>query len=81
MNKTQEGVMKKENEYDIDLICRYCEHSTELSCSDDVLCDKKGVVSAGYKCRYFAFDALKLDPKRAPKMPMLDYVDIDAKDE
>ena len=73
--------MKKETEYEIDEICRYCEHSTELSCTDDVICKKRGVVSAGYKCRYFAFDALRLDPKRQKTPPTLDYVDIDGSDD
>ena len=69
--------MKKDVKYDIDEICRYCEHSALLSGGDDVLCDKKGVVAATHKCKYFTLDVIKLEPKRQKNVPAFEYVDID----
>lgn len=72
--------MKKDAKYDIDEICRYCEHSSLLCGNDDVLCEKKGVVSPTYKCKYFAVDVIKLEPKRLRDVPSFDFVDIDGED-
>ena len=47
--------------------CNYCVHGTKLN-EDQVLCMKKGVVSADGKCRKFRYDPCKRIPPR-PKMP------------
>ena len=64
----------------IDRICKYCEHSTEISVSEEVLCSKKGVVSPDYICRKFIYDPFK----RIPRRPSLDtssfeYITLDGK--
>lgn len=69
--------MKEKIEYDIDRICRYCEHSSLLCDCENVLCDKKGVVSADYKCSRFAIDVMRIEPKRTKQIAPLEYVDIE----
>ena len=56
---------RKEN--DIDEICAYCEHSVVINESSVCVCKHKGVVRADDRCRRFALDLLKLQPR--PKMP------------
>lgn len=45
-------------------ICALCEYGTQLQNVNHVLCRKKGVVMATYKCRKFSYDPLKREPKR-----------------
>ena len=45
-------------------VCALCEHGTQLQNVNHVLCRKKGVVLATYRCRKFAYDPLKREPKR-----------------
>jgi hypothetical protein len=47
---------------EIEKYCAYCEHSVPTYDKDRVLCDKKGIVSGGYKCRRFSYDPLKRTP-------------------
>lgn len=50
-------------------MCRYCEYGCRYSARDNtVLCEKKGVVSAGYKCGRFRYDPLKRVPRTAPEL-------------
>lgn len=46
--------------------CVYCARSRALS-EDQVVCDKKGVMSAGSHCRAFKYDPLKRVPPRPVK--------------
>ena len=46
--------------------CIYCSRSRPLS-EDQVVCDKKGVLSAGSHCRSFQYDPLKRIPPRPAK--------------
>ena len=46
--------------------CSYCSRSRSLS-KDQVVCDKKGVISAGASCRAFRYDPLKRTPPRPAK--------------
>ncbi len=48
--------------------CTYCAHGTAMG-TDQVLCWKKGAVSAFYGCRKFRYDPCKRIP---PKMKALD---------
>ena len=68
----------KERNADLDMICRTCEHAELLVDSDVVLCDKKGIVSAGGHCRKFIYDALKREPPKKVKIEEHEYIDIDA---
>lgn len=49
--------------------CAYCARGSELA-DGQVICLKKGVVSAGYSCRAFRYDPLKRTP---PKPAALDF--------
>lgn len=43
--------------------CAYCKRGTALN-EEQVVCLKKGVVSAGGRCRGFRYDPLKRVPPR-----------------
>ncbi len=46
--------------------CAYCARGTDLA-DGQVICLKKGVVSAGYACRAFRYDPLKRIPPKPVK--------------
>lgn len=49
--------------------CRYCEAGCGFSAVDGtVLCEKKGVVAADYRCRHYRYDPLKREPKRRARV-------------
>lgn len=49
----------------IEPACKYCELSMQvLEPSGDVLCEKRGIVSANYHCRKYIYDPLKRIPRR-----------------
>ena len=50
----------------IDPRCVYCARSRPLD-EEQVVCDKKGVMSAGSHCRSFRYDPLKRVPPRPAK--------------
>ena len=47
--------------------CVYCVHGRALS-EEQVVCPKKGVMSAGSHCRAFKYDPLKRTPPRPAKL-------------
>ena len=47
---------------EINKVCAYCEKATLLHDGENVLCESKGVVCAGYKCRKFVYDPIKRKP-------------------
>lgn len=47
--------------------CTYCTRSRALS-DEQIVCDKKGVMSAGSSCRAFQYDPLKRVPPRPVKV-------------
>lgn len=49
--------------------CSYCLHGTAMD-NDQILCVKRGVVSAYYSCRKFRYNPCKRIP---PKMKALDW--------
>ena len=49
--------------------CSYCQHGTAME-DDQILCAKRGVVSAYYSCRKFRYNPCKRIP---PKMKALDF--------
>lgn len=56
--------------------CSYCQHGTPMD-EEQILCSKRGVVSANYSCRKFRYNPCKRIP---PKMKALDlekYQDAD----
>lgn len=56
--------------------CAYCARSRALS-EDQVVCDKKGVMSAGSQCRAFKYDPLKRVPPRPVKADFTKLKDED----
>ena len=48
--------------------CTYCQRGTAME-NDQILCSKRGVVSAYYSCRKFRYEPYKRVP---PKMKALD---------
>ena len=64
------GHIKKQKP-EIDRLCKYCELAASLKNPDEMLCAKKGVVSAGYHCHAFRYDPLKRDPGAQPKIAPL----------
>ena len=56
--------MKSGHKNEIEKYCAYCEHSIPTYEKERVLCDKKGVVSGGYKCRRFSYDPQKRTPAK-----------------
>lgn len=51
---------------DIDPMCIYCIHSSELSL-DQIACVKKGIKSPTDNCRQFRYDPLRRVPPRPKK--------------
>lgn len=66
---------KKDSE--IEKICAMCEMSQKIFDEDNVLCRKRGIVSATGYCKKFVYDVLKRVPPKSPKVPPLRYIDID----
>ena len=56
--------------------CAYCAHGKPLG-EDQIVCPKKGVMSAGSHCRSFRYDPLLHTPPRPAKMAGLNLDDED----
>lgn len=56
--------------------CVYCSHGRTLS-DEQVVCPKKGVMSAGSHCRSFRYDPLKRVPPRPAKLATSSVSDRD----
>ena len=63
--------------YDIDKICANCELSRPVYDDGYVICEKRGVVYAAYRCRRFSYDLLKRDPKRMRISRDIDTIDTE----
>ena len=70
----------KNEQIEITKCCAFCEKATVLAGDEYVLCSKKGVVALTYKCRRFAYDPLRREPKRAPSLMKLDELSDDLGD-
>lgn len=51
----------------IDPCCSYCVSGSKIS-EDEVICMKRGIVSAGGCCGKFAYDPLKRQPPRPARL-------------
>ena len=56
--------------------CVYCAHSRPLS-EEQVVCPKKGVMSAGSHCHSFKYDPLQRVPPRPTKLSLSKLNDED----
>ncbi len=67
--------MGRKTKPQIDKLCKYCECAVPLNNPDQMLCRKRGVVSALYVCRAFRYDVLKRDPGVKPQIVLPDMDD------
>ncbi|MCI8303117.1 MAG: hypothetical protein HFF52_00645 [Lawsonibacter sp.] len=58
--------------------CTYCARGRELD-QDQVVCPRKGVMSAGSHCGAFRYDPLKRVPPRPAKLVLSNLSDEDFK--
>ena len=58
--------------------CAYCARSRTLN-EEQIVCDKKGVMSAGSHCHAFKYDPLKRVPPRPAKADFSGLKDEDFK--
>ena len=56
--------------------CSYCQHGTAME-DDQVLCAKRGVVSAGHSCRQFTYAPCKRIPPKMKALDLQKYKDTD----
>ncbi len=56
--------------------CMYCQRGTALS-EEQMICRKRGVVSAGSHCRAFRYDPLKRVPVRPAVLELSKLKDED----
>lgn len=56
--------MKNSTKIEIEKYCAYCEHSIPTYDKEHFLCDKKGIVCGGFKCRKFRYDPQKRTPAK-----------------
>ena len=56
--------------------CLYCAHSVKLS-ADQMLCTKRGIVSAYYECRKFSYDPFKRIPSKPKALDLKKYENED----
>lgn len=76
--RRKHDTMKKEkiNETELERFCKFCQHSSDLTDGEKLLCEKKGIVCAEYVCKKFLYDPLKREPKRFSKEIKLEYVEL-----
>lgn len=60
-----------------DKICKFCEKSTEIPLTGNMLCPKKGIVEADFVCVHFKYDPFKRVPKKARPSETMDFVSLD----
>jgi len=47
-------------------VCAYCEYGRKIVSTDDVICNKKGIVKADNVCKKFRYTPLnRIPPKKA----------------
>lgn len=56
--------------------CRYCACGTQVT-DEQVLCNKRGVVSVHYACRKFEYDPCKRIPAKVKALDLEKYNDAD----
>lgn len=56
--------------------CSYCRYGTALE-ESEILCTKRGVVSADHKCRKFTYDPIKRIPVKPKALDFEKYNEVD----
>lgn len=50
---------------DITPMCLYCEHGKKIMATDDIICQKKGIVKPDYCCKKFKYTPInRIPPKK-----------------
>ncbi len=49
---------------EIEQICAYCEHGKPILGTEDIICPKKGLVKADFKCKKFVYTPLRRTPPK-----------------
>lgn len=49
---------------EIEKICAYCEHGKAIHGTEDIICSKKGLVRADYRCKKFLYSPLRRTPPK-----------------
>ena len=57
--------------------CGYCLHGSQTQDGEAILCQKKGIVTADYKCRKYVYDPISRIPKFQPAMLKYDKKDFE----
>lgn len=65
------------NETDITRVCEFCRFASEIAGTEEMLCEKRGVVAKEYCCRKFVYDPLKRVPRRLPELIVPDDLTLD----
>ena len=60
----------------IESSCEYCTYGTKTE-PGQILCIKKGIVSADSACRKFVYDPCKRIPPKAKALDFSKYEDVD----
>ena len=69
--------MKPKGEID-DRICKFCEKSSDIPLTGNMLCPKKGIVDPLYVCGGFKYDPFKRIPKRPkPDADKIERISLD----
>jgi len=58
----------KNKENDTPKCCEYCRYASTVAVTEDILCEKKGIVAPDYSCRKFIYDPLKRTPRKPPAL-------------
>lgn len=56
--------------------CSYCQRGTQMD-DEQILCSKRGVVSANYSCRKFRYNPCKRIPPKMKALDLAKYQDTD----
>lgn len=56
--------------------CEYCQYGQRSADPRIILCEKRGVVAPGFRCRKYLYDPIQRIPRRQPKLPGFDPSDF-----
>ncbi|MBR7142136.1 MAG: hypothetical protein IKD06_01205 [Clostridia bacterium] len=57
--------------------CQYCAYAQKELYDGNMLCSRRGVVSAGYHCSKYRYDATMRRPVGQPQLPQMEAEDFD----
>ncbi len=61
-------IVMAKKETDIAKCCEFCRFASTIAGTQEMLCERLGVVSKEYACRKFVYDPLKRVPRRLPEL-------------